>query len=70
MPVRQETNARFLRQVSIKSQNERKSKQKLLWAEKNAKWRSRRVKYDHNAWIYLWYTTGFILYISAETIAA
>ena len=41
MPVRQETNARFLIQVSIKSQNERKSKWKLLWAEKSAKWRSR-----------------------------
>ena len=34
MPVRQETNARFLVQVSIKSQSERKSKRKLLWAEK------------------------------------
>ena len=41
--VRQETNARFLVQVSTKSQNERKSKRKLLWAEKSAKWRSRYV---------------------------
>ena len=41
MPVHQETNARFLVQVSIKSQNKRKSKRKLLWAEKSAKWRSR-----------------------------
>ena len=34
MPVRQETNARFLVQVSIKSQNERKSKRKLLEQKK------------------------------------
>ena len=39
MPVHQETNARFLGQVSIKSQKERKSKRKLLWAEKSARWR-------------------------------
>ena len=43
MPVHQETNARFLVQVSIKSQNKRKSKRKLLWAEKSAKWRSRYI---------------------------
>ena len=37
MPIRQETNARFIVQVSIKSQNERKSKRELQWAEKSTK---------------------------------
>ena len=33
----------FFVQMSTKSQSERKSKQKLLWAEKNANWRFRYV---------------------------
>ena len=58
MPVRQETNARFLVQVSIKSQNERKSKWKLLWAEKSAKWRSRYAC----MYVYIYITYVFIIY--------
>ena len=63
MPVRQETNARFLVQVSIKSQNERKSKWKLLWAEKSAKWRSRYISYNICHIIYMSYNICHIIYV-------
>ena len=74
IPVRQETNARFLVQVSIKSQNERKSKRKLLWAEKSAaKWRSRIYIYIYtylNIYIYTECERWFWLKIASWNVTA
>ena len=41
IPVRHESNLHFFYQLGIKNRNERKSRQKMLLAEKSANWRSR-----------------------------